>query len=388
VAEREGWVSGWAWPDRHLFGQEDQGRGSRLPSLVWPALFLFYLVQPVIQAFAAPHSAAYRVAVVAVTVVYSLSYLMTIGVGIRGASRTFRVVSVAWLFLMPVLLAFLGGPELLVYWTYAIAAALVLLPRNVGVSAGFGSAVAVLVTSMIETGKASWDSAMLLVVMTMAMFAFIARTQTVAELRAAKDRVADLAVAEERARLSRDLHDVLGHSLTTITVKAGLARRVLESAADRDLAVAEVADIEHLSRQAMAEVRATVSGYRKGSLPAELAGARAALRAADIAADLPHAVDNVPVSLREPFAYVLREGITNVIRHSGAKRCEVRLGESWIEIVDDGVGSTVDGEVNGRHPGHGLTGLAERLAPFGGTVDAGSAGDGGFRLRATIPSGG
>jgi two-component system sensor histidine kinase DesK len=386
VAEREdGQPSGWGWPDRPSFGQEDQGRRSRLPSLVWPALFLFYLAQPIIQAFSAPHSAGYRAAIVAVTVVYALSYLMTIGIGFRGASRTFRAVAVAWLFLMPVLLALLGGSDLLVFWTYAIAAALILLPRNVGVTAGLASAVILLVTSMLETGRASWDNAMLLVVMTMAMFGFTALHRTVAELRAAKDRVADLAVAEERARLSRDLHDVLGHSLTTITVKAGLARRVLESAADRDRAIAEVADVEHLSRQALAEVRATVSGYRKASLPAELAGARAALRAADITADLPHAVDNVQVSLQEPFAYVLREGVTNVIRHSGAKRCEVRLGETWIEITDDGQGSIVD---NGRRNGHGLTGLAERLAPFGGTVDAGSADNGGFRLRATIPVGG
>ena len=81
-----------------------------------------------------------------------------------------------------------------------------------------------------------------------------------------------------------------------------------------------------------------MSGYRKASLPAELVGARAALAAAEIAADLPHAVDNVPAELQEPFAYVLREGVTNVIRHSGAGHCAVRLGESWIEVRDDGPG--------------------------------------------------
>jgi len=129
------------------------------------------------------------------------------------------------------------------------------------------------------------------------------------------------------------------------------------------------------------EVRATVSGYRNASLTNELVGAREALRAAEIAADLPHAVDNVAVEYQEPFAYVLREGVTNVIRHSRATRCEVRLGDSWIEIHDNGSGSTVDG----KQPGHGLAGLAERLAPLGGIVDAGPAEDGGFRLRATVP---
>jgi len=203
-----------------------------------------------------------------------------------------------------------------------------------------------------------------------------------AELRAARDRIATLAIEEERARMARDLHDVLGHSLTTITVKAGLARRVLESSGDRDRAVGEIADVEHLSRQALVEVRATVSGYRTASLTNELVGAREALRAAEITADLPHAVDNVAVEFQEPFAYVLREGVTNVIRHSGATRCEIRLGESWIEIHDNGSrGSTVD---NGQR-GHGLIGLAERLAPLGGSVHAGPAEDGGFRLRATVP---
>jgi two-component system sensor histidine kinase DesK len=347
--------------------------------VVWPGLFLFYLVQPVLQVFSQPHGGAYRVAVVAIVVVYAVSYLATMIVGMRSGSRGFRVAAVTWLFLMPVLLAALGGPDLLVFWTYAIAAALILLPRNIGVAVGFASAVALLATSAVETGVPQLDNAMLLVVLTMAMFGFTELRRSIAELRAAQDRVAELAVAEERSRLSRDLHDVLGHSLTTITVKAGLARRVLESAGDRDRAIAEVADVEHLSRQALVEVRATVSGHRTASLPAELAGARAALRAAEIGADLPHAVDNVPVALREPFAYVLREGVTNVIRHSGASRCEVRLGDSWIEIRDDG-----DPKPGPNGGGHGLTGLAERLAPFGGRIDAGPTEGGGFRLRATV----
>jgi two-component system sensor histidine kinase DesK len=371
--------AGWGWPVNPPLN----GTGSRLPSMIWPALFLFYLAQPVLDAVNNPHPTGYRVAVVTVTVVYAVTYLVTIGVGMRHPSRVFRGVAVAWLFAMPVVLAVLGGPDLLVYWTYAIAAALILLPRNVGVLLGLTGAVTLLVASAIEMGSPHWDNAMLLVVMTMAMFGFTALHGTVAELRAAQDRVADLAVAEERARLSRDLHDVLGHSLTTITVKAGLARRVLESGADPGRAAAEISDVELLSRQALTEVRATVSGYRTASLPAELAGARAALRAAEIEADLPHAVDDVPVPLQEPFAYVLREGVTNVIRHSGASRCQVRLGQTWIEILDDGLGSKAR---NGA-PGHGLTGLAERLAPLGGTLDAGAVEDGGFRLRATVSAG-
>ena len=372
--------SGWGWPGRPT--ALDGRGGGGLHRIIWPGLFIFYLVQPVVDVFHEPHSTALRVGIVTVTVAFALSYLVTLGVGMTSPSRTFRIGSVAWLYLMPVVLAVLGSADLLVFWTYPIAAGLLLLPRNVGVGLGLASAVVFVVITAIEQGKPNLDNALLLVVMTMAMFGFTALRQTVAELREAKDKVAELAVAEERARLSRDLHDVLGHSITTITVKAGLARRVLESSGDRDRAISEIADVEHLSRQALLEVRATVSGYRNASLTNELVGAREALRAAEITADLPHAVDNVSVEFQEPFAYVLREGVTNVIRHSGATRCEVRLGDSWIEIHDNGLGSTVD---NGR-AGHGLAGLAERLAPFGGTVQAGPADEGGFRLRATVPA--
>lgn len=208
------------------------------------------------------------------------------------------------------------------------------------------------------------------------MITMISLVRAVAQLRAAREKVAELAVAEERVRMARDLHDVLGHSLTTITVKAGLARRLLE-AGERDRAVAEVTDVERLGRQVLTEVRATVSAQREASLPAELASAHAVLAAAGITAVLPQAVDDVVPRYREPFAYVLREAITNVVRHSGARRCEVRLGPSWLEVCDDGGG----GEPNGS--GHGLAGLRERLAPLGGTVEAGRLPGGGFRLRAS-----
>lgn len=193
-----------------------------------------------------------------------------------------------------------------------------------------------------------------------------------------RDQAALLAVAEERARVARDLHDVLGHSLTTITLKAGLARRLLE-AGQQEAAGAEVRDVEALSRAALADVRATVSGYREASLAAELAGARVALQAAGITADLPQAVDNVAPRHQQVLAYVLREAVTNVLRHSGAGRCEVRFGLSWLEVRDDG-----DGGPDNARSGTGLAGLTERLAAVGGTLQAGPIPAGGFRLRAAI----
>jgi two-component system sensor histidine kinase DesK len=237
-----------------------------------------------------------------------------------------------------------------------------------------------MIATNVQHGSPDFRSALILIVLTVAMFAIRGFANKAGELELARDEIRTLAVAEERARVARDLHDVLGHSLTTITLKAGLARRIMESSPDIDRALAEVHDVERLSRQALTEIRATVSGYRKVSLPAEIAGAKAALLAAGIDADLPQAVDDVPGELQEPFGHVLREGVTNVIRHSGASRCQIRLGQSWIEIEDNGTGpSTVD-----SHDGNGLAGLRERLAKVDGRLTAAPRGEGGFLLRADV----
>src|SRR4029077_2617443 len=133
------------------------------------------------------------------------------------------------------------------------------------------------------------------------------------DLLSAQQENASLAVENERTRFARDLHDILGHSLTVITVKAELANRLLD--VDHERARAELADLERLSRDALADVRRAVDGYRELTLPGELSRARTALSAAEIAADLPNSTDDVPTDRRELFAWTVREGITNVIRH-------------------------------------------------------------------------
>ncbi|KDN22718.1 sensor histidine kinase [Amycolatopsis rifamycinica] len=213
---------------------------------------------------------------------------------------------------------------------------------------------------------------------TLAMFFMANLVRAVRRLEHANEEIATLAVANERERLARDLHDLLGHSLTTITVKAGLARRVLESAGDIPRAVEEIREVESLTRSALSDVRATVSANREVSLSVELVGARAALRAAEIDADLPHAVDNVRPEFQNTFGYVLREAVTNVLRHSGAKRVKVKLGGNWLEIEDDGRATEVVA-------GNGLRGLAERLAAAGGTLRTSVRSGGGLLVRAEIP---
>jgi two-component system, NarL family, sensor histidine kinase DesK len=341
-------------------------------------VFLIYLVTPVNQAFTGPHPVGVRVVVVTVVLLYIGVYLAVFA-RTPWRSRRVRVAAVVVMSLCGITFAALLGPDDLVFMTYAISAALVQLPPVIGLTLGVGVTGALLIGTTVVDGAPDWMNASILVVLTIALFGTRQVILANAQLRAARDEIATLAVAEERARMARDLHDVLGHSLTTITVKAGLARRLLESSGDDQRAIAELRDVEQLSRTALAEVRSTVSGYRKASLPAELVGARAALQAAEIEADLPQAVDNVPASMQEPFAYVLREAVTNVIRHSGARRCEVRLGESWIEIRDDGSG------VGSSGSGGGLAGLEERLAKVGGSLSAGSGPAGGFVVRASVP---
>ena len=201
------------------------------------------------------------------------------------------------------------------------------------------------------------------------------------ELLRAREENARLVVSEERLRFARDLHDLLGHSLSLIVLKSELAGRVI----DRDTARAatEVRDIESVARQALVEVREAVSGYRR-SFDEELVGARNALQAADIAVELPVAGPPLPAPVESLLGWVVREATTNVLRHSRATQVRMRLergpSEVTLTVLDDGVGPTA--EPGG---GHGLCGLAERMAVAGGAIEAGSGPKGGFRLRVTVP---
>lgn len=202
-----------------------------------------------------------------------------------------------------------------------------------------------------------------------------------AELARAQDEIARLAVARERDRFARDLHDVLGHSLTVVSVKAELAARLVGT--DPERAGREMEQVQQLARDALADVRTAVAGYRETSLAGELVAARAALDAAGIDAELPGAVDHVPGDRRELFGWVVREGVTNVIRHSRATRCRVLLEPDAVLVADDGTGPEPagSGPTNGSVQGHGLAGLRERAEAAGASVRTGRSDLGGFGLR-------
>jgi len=208
-------------------------------------------------------------------------------------------------------------------------------------------------------------------------------TIAIAQLQAARGELARLAVAEERLRFGRDLHDLLGHSLSVIVLKSELAGRLL--AAQPAKAAAEMADVERSARQALREVRAAVAGYRQLTLQAELAAARELLAAAGITALIVDDVGSLPAPLDALLAWAVREGITNVIRHSRAVGCEISLQRALdsvrLEIRDDGRGAVADAAARGS----GLAGLAERAAAAGGTLAAGSNPGGGFLLALQAP---
>lgn len=173
----------------------------------------------------------------------------------------------------------------------------------------------------------------------------------------------ELGIQDERNRMARDLHDILGHSLTVISLKADLAGKLIER--DPPGAARELQEVARLARSALADVRATVNGYREISLTGELVRARQALTDAGVRAELPSAVDDVDPELRELFAWVVREAVTNVVRHAGARTCTVTLQRDRITVSDDGRGRV------GTSDGNGLEGLRERARRAGALVETG-----------------
>jgi two-component system, NarL family, sensor histidine kinase DesK len=230
-----------------------------------------------------------------------------------------------------------------------------------------------------------WIQAVTIVFTVLTFYAFAEIARANRALVEARADVARLASEAERARIARDLHDLLGHSLTAITVKSGLARRLAPNESDRSRQ--EITEVEQLSRQALADVRAAVSGYREVTLAGELARGRELLRASGVAADLPTAIGVVDGVHQELFGWVVREGLTNVARHARASRCTVTVSTWAVEVCDDGVGGGVGVIGGSADSGSGLAGLRERVAAAGGSVEAGPLVPHGWRLRVSLDPG-
>ncbi|WP_327090952.1 histidine kinase [Nonomuraea sp. NBC_01738] len=250
------------------------------------------------------------------------------------------------------------------------------------------AAVVLVVTvavGLLITGK-SWTESLLngaltVVVMPFAMWLWLWLWRTIKEAHGSQEAKAKLAVSEERLRFARDLHDLLGHSLSVITLKSELAAKLATK--DTGRAAAEMSQVRGLAGDALAEVRAAVEGYRTLSLDQELDGVRATLEAAGTRCEIRVAADDLTPASRTLLAWAVREGATNILKHSTATRCEITIDAGVLVMRNDGVHRTMDGA---EPPGSGLRGLSERLATAGGTFSAAPTGSGEFLLRAAVPA--
>ncbi len=215
--------------------------------------------------------------------------------------------------------------------------------------------------------------------------------RAIRDLYLARRELARLAVTEERLRMARDMHDLLGHTLSMIALKSELARRLV--AQDPERAAQEIAEVEGVARQTLREVREAVAGYRQPTLHSELEDARQLLEAAGIPYQAEEAGLKLPGALDATLAWVVREGVTNVVRHSHARRCRIQITQAagWVraEVTNEDQCSAKQKLMpTPPAPGSGLAGLAERVVALGGHLEAEPLlieGSPGFRLRVELP---
>ncbi|WP_051467238.1 sensor histidine kinase [Actinomadura oligospora] len=368
---------------------DDPGR-SRVRRAFWASFGLIYLV-PVVKVVSG--YAGLRLVLAALALVLYVTVYMATPLTMTSWMEPPRRLTHALVALFAALCAglpfafgsaWVGMP---IYLSILVAMSLPLRTVPYGVAAA--ALVAVVQCWWLDVGR---DGLLTITMTTLSlglfMFAFRHARTLVAQLREARAEATRLAAANERLRIARDLHDLLGHSLSLIVLKSELARRM--AARDVDRAIAEVNDIESVAREALRDVRATISGYRRRDLSGELDGARAVLTAAGIEPVVRTSGTPLPDEADGLFGWAVREAVTNVVRHSRAKRCEIVVGRepggrrdpgsAVLSVTDDGTASEA-----AFVPGNGLTGLAERIDAAGGTVTARPRPSGGFAVTARLP---
>ena len=407
------WAGRSAYPDPTLAMRAPRVGQPGKYKWLFAAVWLIYLIQPLQKAVGSDHSTGWKVLNFAVVGVFAvlyagLAYAVYPKTGEIGMPvRTTRAV-------LPVLVVMGAVAFVTTIWINADLAGLWIY---VGTGTGLGlslersqafkgvaTVIAVMTFCVVVSGVSANDW---LILALPTFFAGLATTGIrqmailIGQLREARAQVAHLAANEERLRLARDLHDLTGHSLATINLKAELAQRMLEKARDAapdgptprlDAALTEVQEIEQVSRQTLTDIRQAVSGYRRATLAVEVASAHAALDAAGIKLDaspeVAAATGEFDAQSEAALAWSLREAVTNAIRHSHADRVEVTLVHSGEELVltvrNDGRGLAATVGSTDDCGGHGLTGLRERLDAVGGRLSVGGN-DGDFRLVAAVP---
>jgi two-component system sensor histidine kinase DesK len=354
--------------------------------LVWSGVWLAFLAYPIGDIVSHDHSTGWEVAAWASLAVFVALYLRTMWLALGSDLRGARPAASGWLFaLIVVTFAMVAGfgtawGGLVIYLGVATGATL----SNRAALVTLGGIAVATVTIGVAVGISASDLAFAVFLTTalgVTMLGVRRMLQLIVELRDARDEVARLTAAQQRQRFARDLHDVLGHNLSAIALKSQVARRTLRS--DPAAASAALEDVEAVAHQSLDDVRALVSGYRQPSLEEELAVADELLSAAGVE-PLIVRPDQLPGGRAdELLAWAVREGTTNVVRHSRAAHCCITItaarGEARLDLVDDGTAT------DGGSGGSGLRGLRERLAEEGGELQAGPQEGGGFHLRVRVP---
>jgi len=366
-----------------------RGAGTWLP--MWRVAGALFIVFPVVRIILEPPATLVAVTALAATALFAFLIAAVARSEPDDARRArigFALVDVAIIALSVATVANSPDQGWVLLFYYASSAASMLLPerRAIGLIVAAGVACAVSLGAS-QDAPSAFIQGLSVSIIGITIFAMVALRRTNQELYAARDELAILAVAEERNRIARDLHDVLGHSLSLIAIKSELAGRFLPG--DPDRAKAEIADVERVARESLASVRDTVSGSRQPTLEHELESARIVLEAAGIESTIEPSAGVLPADGDAVLAWAVREAVTNVVRHSDAHRATIRTrrdgDEATIEVVNDGTGTipSPDPDTGGT----GLAGLRERLERVGGRLDAGPAPGGGYRVVAAIPIG-
>ena len=354
---------------------------NRWHRLGWGLPWLLFLGIPVADLVTTPRPASTQVVAAAALLVFTVVYLSVFNEAFTPARRRIRLQFLV-VAVLGIALAFWLGPAWSGMLIYVSAAAAGSLPDRWVWPAVVGAAA--LCAVVIGVHGLLAELFFLPAICLLTAFALRGTRYLVsvnAELTEAREELARHAVAAERMRFARDLHDLLGHSLSLIALKSELAGRLAER--DPVRARQEMADVEAAARRSLAEVRDAVSGYRQVNLVQALAEARSALSAAGIDLRARTEGDSLPAPVDAVLGWVVREATTNVLRHSGARSVSVDL-----VATGDGVALTVtdDGRGGAAPRGTGLAGLAERVEALGGRLESGPADGRGFRLTAVVPS--
>ncbi|MGI8506933.1 MAG: sensor histidine kinase [Solirubrobacteraceae bacterium] len=367
------------------------GRSRALPALIWLAFILF----PLFDAIESEGPTVGHVLTIAAAAAFVVAYVWLVLTWRRHAWHPLSIGLFAVLIAMAIALTLGNRPDWAFLFIYCSAVAALFSSTRVGWTGVILCAGLAAACSALAGGSAGLVLNYAVTALGIGMLMVLMRDLRVRneELTEARAELARLAVAQERERFARDLHDLLGHTLSVIALKAELAGRLLPDRPEQ--AATEVGEVEQVARQALGDVRLAVSGYHQPTLDGELAGARMALSAAGIEADVERAKVALDPDVEAVLAWAVREGATNVIRHSGAGRCTMRvranLQDAAVEVVDDGSRAAATngagGAANGAsgQAGTGLAGLGERARAMRGQVEAGVLPAGGFRLTVTVP---